>query len=250
MRCSLSARSSTSSGCGPTTSSPSGQGRADAVLDRLGGYAAAPRIFVTSTTVAHRAATRASASTRTWVCGAPEPRATVRPSMDASATTGQAWLEPRGVIVPRSYPVTACAVIGSGSASRFVPRWARSPTCAASASSRRSQTFRGRWPPTGVTRCAPARHAFVMDAVGAVPASLARVDVVSHQSPQPPPRTPTGQRCGLRPASARTPTREDEAFDRARPSGLAVASMVSGPPRTGGITRLARVPAPGPSEIP
>jgi hypothetical protein len=42
----------------------------------------------------------------------------VRPVTEASITTGQARVEPNGVIVPRSYPVTASAVAASGMDSR------------------------------------------------------------------------------------------------------------------------------------
>jgi hypothetical protein len=57
---------------------------------------------VTSATVAPRAATAASASTVTATPWAPAPRLTRRPATVASATTGQAVVDPNGVIVPRS----------------------------------------------------------------------------------------------------------------------------------------------------
>ena len=56
----------------------------------------------------------------------PAPIDTVRPVIVASATTGHAVLDPNGVIVPRSYPVTSRAVAASGIESRLTPRCARS----------------------------------------------------------------------------------------------------------------------------
>lgn len=57
---------------------------------------------VMSATVASRAAMSASASTKRLRPCSPAPIETRRPVMVSSATTGQAVVEPRGVMVPRS----------------------------------------------------------------------------------------------------------------------------------------------------
>ncbi len=81
---------------------------------------------VTSATSAPSARTTSSAATVAATPCAPAPSDTVRPVIVASATTGHAVVDPNGVIVPRSYPVTSSAVAASGIESRLTPRCARS----------------------------------------------------------------------------------------------------------------------------
>lgn len=44
-----------------------------------------------------------------------------RPTMEESANTGQGWVAPKGVMVPRSYPVARFASAASGIESRETP---------------------------------------------------------------------------------------------------------------------------------
>ena len=49
-----------------------------------------------------------------------------RPRMEESASTGQGWAAPKGVMVPRSYPVACFASAASGIDSRETPSRVRS----------------------------------------------------------------------------------------------------------------------------
>jgi len=79
-----------------------------------------------SATVAPRPSISESACIKALNPCSPAPNETRFPTMDASAKTGQAVVEPRGVMVPRSYPVASSATSLSGSCSLFTPTTARS----------------------------------------------------------------------------------------------------------------------------
>ena len=96
--------------------------RTERVLRPAGRYAS--RADVTSATSAFNACMTSSPDAVAATPWPPAPIDTVRPVIVSSATTGQ-WVAPNGVMVPRSYPVTARAVAESGMDSRLTPRWAR-----------------------------------------------------------------------------------------------------------------------------
>ena len=67
-----------------------------------------------------------SAARMTATPWAPAPRDTSRPAIRESAMTGQSLSEPKGVMVPLSYPVAIRAVAASGIDSRLTASSARS----------------------------------------------------------------------------------------------------------------------------